>query len=189
MKIGVVGAGNIGKTLGGSWEAAGHEVRYGTRAEAGSIFEAASSSEVILLAVPADAALEALDEAAEVAGKLVIDCTNRMGQAAFEKGKSKAEELAAAAPDAHVFKAFNAAFSKVMKNGGKTHGQKADLAFAGDGEVGRERLEKLIADAGFAPLDCGPLENAYLVEALGAAMIYLGFGANLGADIAWKLIR
>jgi predicted dinucleotide-binding enzyme len=143
----------------------------------------------MLLAVPADAALEALKEAGEVGGKLVIDCTNRMGAPGFEKGRSKAEELAAAAPDAYVFKAFNAAFAKVMANRGRVHGQKADLAFCGDGEVGRERLEKLIDDAGFAPLDCGPLENAYLVEALGATMIYLGYGANLGTDIAWKLIR
>jgi predicted dinucleotide-binding enzyme len=189
MKIGIVGAGNIGKALGGSWEAAGHEIRFGTRAEAGSIFEAASWAETIVLAVPAPAALEALEEAAEVGGKLVVDCTNRMGAPSFEKGRSTAEELAAAAPDAYVFKAFNAAFSKVIANRGKVHGQKADLAFCGDGEVGRERLEKLINDAGFMPLDCGPLENAYLVEALGAAMIYLGFGANLGTDIAWKMIR
>lgn len=143
---------------------------------------------MILLTVPSETAREALEEAAEVGGKLVIDCTNRAGQPAFEKGKSKAEELAAAAPDAHVFKAFNAAFSKVMANRGKAHGHQADLAFCGDSEVGRERLEKLITDAGFTPLDCGPLENAYLVEALGAAMIYLGFGANMGTDIAWKLL-
>ena len=31
MKIAILGAGNIGATLGGKWLAAGHEVRFGVR--------------------------------------------------------------------------------------------------------------------------------------------------------------
>src|SRR5690349_24434551 len=67
MKIGVIGSGRIGSTLGGLWVKAGHEVMFsdrdpeqvkraidglGPRARAGSTHEAAAFGDVVLIAVP-----------------------------------------------------------------------------------------------------------------------------------------
>ena len=69
MKIGIIGAGNVGGTLGKAWAKKGHAVCYGVRdihdpkvadllqaggpnTRAGSTAEAASFGEVVLLATP-----------------------------------------------------------------------------------------------------------------------------------------
>ena len=56
MKIAVIGKGNIGRTLGGKWVAAGHDVVYGVRspgaAGTASITDAVAAAEVVVLAVP-----------------------------------------------------------------------------------------------------------------------------------------
>jgi len=65
MKIGIIGAGKIGGTVGRLWSKAGHQLRFGTRhpeqlaplaaelgASAGTPEEAVAFAEVVLLAVP-----------------------------------------------------------------------------------------------------------------------------------------
>jgi len=82
MRIGIIGAGNIGGTLGKIWEARGHDVMYGVRegrdapGRRGSIADAATHGEVIVLAVPWAAEQDALREAGRLEGKVLVDCTN-----------------------------------------------------------------------------------------------------------------
>jgi len=78
MQIAVVGAGNIGRTLGGKWAAAGHEVVYGLRspeaAGTATVTDAVAGAEVVLLAVPGPAARDVLATlGGALAGKVVID--------------------------------------------------------------------------------------------------------------------
>src|SRR5690349_17560235 len=93
MKIAVIGSGNVGGTLGKGWAKNGHEIIYGVRdtgdpklkellsasgakARAASVKEAASAAEVVLLTVPWNAAQDALKNAGELRGKILLDCTN-----------------------------------------------------------------------------------------------------------------
>src|SRR3954468_18987126 len=97
MNITILGAGNIGGTIGKKLSAAGHRVSFGVRnpsdadtqalvkeagngAAAGSVAEAMKGAEVVVLAIPGSAVSAALTPiAAQLAGKIVIDATNSTG--------------------------------------------------------------------------------------------------------------
>src|SRR5690349_12063032 len=93
MRIGIVGSGNIGGTLGARWARNGHAVVFSSRdpgsremkqliekagptARAASVPEAAQASDVVLLATPWPAARDALAAAGDLSGKILIDATN-----------------------------------------------------------------------------------------------------------------
>src|SRR5438270_11793904 len=96
MKIGIVGAGSIGATVGKLWVDAGHDVRFGTRhpeellpmvkklgshASAGTPQDAARFGEVVMISVPL-AALPQLanDIGKDLAAKVILDTSNAYGQ-------------------------------------------------------------------------------------------------------------
>ena len=113
MKIAVIGTGRIGGTLGQRWRAAGYEVVYGSRAESGTgpggapglaVGDAVTGANVVVLAVPGGAVAEVVAIlGAALAGKVVIDAVNRIGQ---PEVNSRAA-VAAAAPRATYVRAFN----------------------------------------------------------------------------------
>ncbi|MBI2468125.1 MAG: NAD(P)-binding domain-containing protein, partial [Candidatus Rokubacteria bacterium] len=93
MKIAIIGAGNVGGTLGTAWAAKGHDVVFGVRdpreakvqellratggkARAASVREAAAAAELVLLATPWGAAQDALRAAGDLKGKILVDATN-----------------------------------------------------------------------------------------------------------------
>lgn len=93
MKIGIIGAGNVGSALGRGWAAKGHEIAFGVRnpgdaktqeavkatggrARAASVREAASGAEVLVLATPWGAVQDAIQAAGDLAGKILVDATN-----------------------------------------------------------------------------------------------------------------
>src|ERR1700677_3827452 len=109
MRIGTLGAGMMTEVLGGRWVRAGHEVLVGGRspdktaelakrigATAGTLAEAASFGDAVLLAVKRQGIAEALAPAAgALAGKTIIDCGNAVDTSDFSlvtwEGKSLAE--------------------------------------------------------------------------------------------------
>ena len=127
MKIGVIGSGGIGGTVGTLWAKAGHEVLFSSRhperlsslvaeagntAQAGTIAQAASFADVIFLAVYYWTTDEALAAAQSLEGKIIIDATNpyiqtEAGQIQRLPNTSSGLELAQKAPQAKVIKAYN----------------------------------------------------------------------------------
>jgi len=100
MRIAVIGAGNIGRTLGTKWAAGGHQVVYGVRSpaapETASIADTVATAEVVTLAVPGAAAKDVLATlGAALAGKVVIDATNDI------QGTGKLHALAELTDGAH----------------------------------------------------------------------------------------
>ena len=135
MKIAIIGAGNVGGTLGKGWAKKGHELFFGVRrpqgseiqdllkaagggARAGSPAEAAAFSEVVVLATPWQATEAAVKSAGDLSGKILIDCTNplKADLSGLEIGHttSGGEQVAGWARGAKVFKAFNTTGSNIM---------------------------------------------------------------------------
>jgi hypothetical protein len=177
MKIGIVGSGRVGGTLGGVWVKAGHDVMFSSRsldndkalaaklgrnARAGTPREAAAFGEALLVAVPYGALPEVGKELAELLkGKVVIDTCNpfpsRDGEIATwarEKGAGLAS--AELLPGARIVRAFNAVGYTRM---GEAHGQpgRIGMPIAGDDAGAIEVASRLIRDTGFEPVRVGGL--------------------------------
>jgi NADPH-dependent F420 reductase len=184
MKVAIIGTGNVGSALGGTFARAGHEVTLAARdagkarevaaqigaASAPTPAEAARDADVIVLAVPfasLEAVAEALGDAA--AGKAVVDVTNPLtpdySGLATEGGPSAAEQLAERLPDARVVKAFNTLFGANQANPA-AHGRPADVLIATDDEGARVTVAELASSSGFRAVAAGPLNAARQMESL-----------------------
>ena len=119
----VIGAGNVGRALGGGWLKAGHKVTLAVRDPGGANATAlkkqgfgvvttkdAAAAGVIVLAVPWAALSAVLKSLGSLVGKIVVDATNPLApdmSLAIAYNDSAAETVARLAPGARVVKAFN----------------------------------------------------------------------------------
>ncbi|PWU09911.1 MAG: F420-dependent NADP oxidoreductase [Terriglobia bacterium] len=190
MRIGILGAGNVGSALGRLWSAKGHQVVFGKRGASNA--EATAAAEVVVLSVPWPAAEEAVRSAGALAGKVLIDCTNPLSPDL--KGltvgltTSAGEQVAAWAPSAKVVKAFNT-IGAVNFGNARFGDQLADGYYCGDDAGAKSMAKQLIEDAGMTPVDVGPLRNARLLEPLAMLWIDLAVNQKQGANHAFKLLR
>jgi predicted dinucleotide-binding enzyme len=197
-KIGIIGAGNMGSAFASRLTAAGHDVTItakdpahaekaaaatGGKARAVKPADIAQGANVIILAVPYGAAVDALREAGDLTGKTVIDISNPltadMSGLTVGHTSSAAEEIQKAVPKASVVKAFNTIFAQVLGAKGK-----AQVLYAGNDAAAKDTVKALVESAGFDAVDAGPLANARLLEPLGMLNIFLGYMAGRGTSIA-----
>lgn len=173
MKVGILGGGNVGSGLAGFWTRAGHDVRVSTR---DTLRETAEHGEVVVLAVPAAAIVDVLEAAAPaLAGKVLVDATNDLRP---EPGGG-AVEIARRVPVARVVKAFNTAFAGLYDALARAE-TPPSLVFCGDDGEAKAAVAALIRDAGFDPVDAGPLERAPDVEAFARLVIRLAYDEGRG---------
>jgi predicted dinucleotide-binding enzyme len=209
MKIGIIGSGNMGGGLGRIWAGKGHAVifSYSRSAEklnslAASVpharvdtpSEASAGSDIILLSVRWIDVPDALRQAGDLKGKIVIDCTNPLkpdlSGLVLGCSTSAAEEIAKMVPGARVVKAFNTAFAQIYQEETRLFGsRRVAMFYCGDDAEAKTTVEKLIIDIGFEPVDSGPLASARYLEPLAMLMITLGYGVGMGTNIAYDLIR
>ncbi|MFB6563089.1 NADPH-dependent F420 reductase [Streptomyces sp. NPDC056400] len=201
MRIGVLGTGNMADALATHWVRAGHEVTIGGRdahkaeqlaariggsAKPASLRGAAESGqEAVLAALPFAAGADVVRELrAPLEGKVLLDCSNPVGpgfRLLTEGGPSAAQQLAAAAPGAHVVKAFNLCHEDVWRMRPPVFdGRPLAVPLCGDDETALARVHELVRDVGCEPVACGGLERAGLLEATAALFIALWVGE--GAD-------
>jgi predicted dinucleotide-binding enzyme len=189
MKITIVGAGNVGGTLGRRWEAAGHQVRYAGRDD---IPQAVAGAEVVVLATPWKAMSEVAAQLGGLRGTVLVDATNPIGPGFSldhgPGGESGAEWLAKLVPGAPVVKAFNTIGFNVMADPGFPGGA-ATLCYCGDDDGAKRRVHQLALDLGFEPVDAGPLVQARLLEPFALLWITLAMKQGLGREIAFRLVR
>src|SRR6476620_2989175 len=201
MKIGIIGAGDVGSTLGKEWAKRGHEIVFGVRniqspkvknlLKIATISEAASFGQVVLLAVPWEAVKETIENAGDLSGRILIDPINPLSSdlknLIVGPSTSAAEEIAKLAQGAKVVKAFNAIGAKTLGN--LKFGQyKADTFICGDDSGAKSIVRQLAMEMGFDVLDVGPLSNARLLENLALLWIELAFRQEIGPNIAFKLL-
>ena len=207
MKIGVLGTGNMGSGLARQFAAAGHEVFIGSRdsqkgkelgAElgtgGGSYQEAADHGEAVLFAVPWWGVDESLEAAGTLSGKVLIDCTNAYTDETYTEmlefpGSSGAEEIAKKAQGARVVKAWNHTYAAIVNSTPDFGDVSASVFICGDDPSAKEMVMRLAADAGYDPVDSGPLASARFVERVAGLMVTLAYGVGMGTDQALKLVR
>jgi len=181
MKIGVIGSGRIGSTIGGLWVKAGHEVMFsdrdpeavkraiadlGPRARAGSTHEAASFGDAVLIAVPYAALPAIRDEVGlRLRGKVVIDPNNPvpardgdMAVAAKEKGAGVS--TAALLPGVKIVRSFNSWGYATMAREANRPAPRMALPVAADDAEALKLGMQLVSDAGFDPVNAGSLASS-----------------------------
>ncbi len=180
MKIGIIGAGNIGANAAKLFVKAGHEVaisnsrgpetlselveKIGGEARAVTIEEAADFGEVVLEAIPFGRYEEL--PADRLVGKIVIDASNyypgRDGEMDL-RGLTSTGALARHLSGSRVVKAFNTMYYETLASEGRPEAPLEDrlvLFVAGDEEEAKGVVSTLIEEIGFAPVDTGPLSGS-----------------------------
>lgn len=181
LKIGVIGAGNIGGIVGALWVKAGHQVVFSSRhpeqikslvdglgplARAGTVRDALNSADVVFIAVPYRAYPQiGKDYVKELAGKILLDAGNavlaRDGEIAKEAreigiGAASAKYL----PRTRLVRAFNTLNYRVLAANANRPGERMAIPLAGDDKEALALASRLVQDAGFDPVIVGSLESA-----------------------------
>ncbi|MEM9981464.1 MAG: NAD(P)-binding domain-containing protein, partial [Bacteroidota bacterium] len=188
MKIGIIGSGNIGGSVGIHLAKAGHEVIFSSRnpekltplvaatdgkAKASTPEEAANFAEVILLAIPFGNVPAVAQTIGSIDGKVLIDAGNyypqrdgaEIGKAMQEKGLLETEWTASHFSGAHVGKAFNSIYYKTLQN--KAFASQADrlaIPFAAADKKAEETIQSLLISIDFAPVFLGDLTQTKIIQ-------------------------
>lgn len=185
IKIGIIGSGNIGSTVGTLWVKAGHQVLFSSRnpqnlkklvdglgpfARAGTVKEALTFGDVVFLGVPYGAYPQlGKDYGKEFAGKIVLDAGNavmaRDGEMAKEaRDKGVGITSAKLLAGARIVRAFNTLnFRRLESLSNRPEGRIA-IPMAGNDQEALKVASGLVRDAGFEPVVLGSLERSKLFE-------------------------
>lgn len=190
--VAIIGTGRVGAALGPQFARLGHPVIYGSRnpnqdnvrtlvdrttggARALHPRDAATRADIVVLAVPWDAARETVRGLGDLSGKIIIDVTN-----AFEPGPDRlmqmvvdtsgGELVQSWAPRAKVVKAFNTLQAKVMANPKLADGP-ITVPLCGDDARAKARVAEIVRGMGFETADVGPMKHARWLE--GMTILYL----------------
>lgn len=203
MKIGILGSGIVGQTLGTGFIKHGHQVKIGTNHEGkledwlvsagsngsvGSFAEAASFGEIIVLAVKGTAALSVLGiaEKDNLKNKTIIDTTNPIDEAPPVNGviqfftkqnSSLMEEMQKKYPQVNFVKVFNSIGSALMVNP-DFGGQKPTMFIAGNNDDAKNDVKKILDTFGWEVEDMGKAEAARAIEPLCILWCIPGFLEN-----------
>jgi 8-hydroxy-5-deazaflavin:NADPH oxidoreductase len=201
MDIAIIGAGNVGKALAGSFKRAGHNVTIAAAhpehaaaaareigaTAAASNAEAIAGSAIVVLAVPESAHDAIVADIAEAArGKVVVDVSNRPTPNVAGAPTSVAEELQTRLPNSSVIKAFNTLFATRQADP-ESGGLKVDGFVAGDDEAAKKTVLAAVESVGFRPVDAGPLAAARTLEGMAWLNITRNMAGGTWQD-AWILI-
>ena len=181
LRIGVIGSGRVGGTIGALWVRAGHEVMFssldiehdrklaasiGPGARAGTPKEAAAFGEVLFFAVPY-AALPGLgrDLAAEIKGKIVLDASNPIpGRDGDMAKEALAKGTGVASPEflrgARIVRVYNEVSYVRMREDAHRTGERLGIPLAADDPQAVTTGVRLVRDAGHEPVVVGGLARA-----------------------------
>jgi predicted dinucleotide-binding enzyme len=181
LKVGIIGSGHIGSTIGSLWVKAGHPVMFSSRhpeelaslvrglgslAKSGTVAEAIGFGDVVFIAVPYGAYPQiGKDYGSQFAGKVVLDAGNavaaRDGEITAEAkeagiGVTSAKYL----PGARIVRAFNSMSYRFFASEANRAGDRMAIPLAGDDKDALAIASTLVRDAGFDPVVIGPLARA-----------------------------
>ena len=197
-RIGVVGSGRLGGTVGALWVKAGHPVmfssrhpdelkdmvaRLGSLASAGSVQQAIAFGDVVLIAVPYAALPKIGDEHRDaLKGKVVLDACNAVASRDGAELRTEVDQSGIGVtsqkylPGARVVRAFNTLSSGILAREANRADPRLAIPIAGDDRAAVDVVAKLVRDAGFEPVVVGKLKDASRFQQ-GAP----GYGQNVTA--------
>jgi 8-hydroxy-5-deazaflavin:NADPH oxidoreductase len=183
MKIGVIGAGHIGGNCARQAVKGGHGVmlsfardpskleqlaaQLGNRASSGAVADAVAFGDVVILSVPWGTIPEALAQAGDLSGKVVIDTTNQFGPGPKpESGQTAASFNAQRMPGARYVKSFNTLTARFQEQAASRDGAERVVQWiCGDDPPTKDLVAGLIEDMGYVPVDLGGTETCEVMEA------------------------
>jgi 8-hydroxy-5-deazaflavin:NADPH oxidoreductase len=183
MKIGVIGSGRIGGNCARQALKGGHEVmlsfsrersklerlasELGQRASVGSPAEAVAFGEIVILSVPWGAIPDALGQAGDLTGKVVIDTTNQFGSGPMPApGQTAASFNAHRMAGARYVKSFNTLTSAFQEEAAGRDGDARVVQWVcGDDPQAKALVAALIEGMGYVPVDLGGTETCAVMEA------------------------
>ncbi|MGC1949893.1 MAG: NAD(P)-binding domain-containing protein [Pseudolabrys sp.] len=180
-RIGIIGSGNIGGTIGGLWVKKGHSVFFSSRhpdelkdmvtklgslAQAGTVEQAVAFGDVLFIAVPYGAIPQiGKDYSAAMKGKVMLDACN----AVSSRDGAVADEVEQNGigvttqryfPGVRIVRAFNTMSYMVFAREANRPDPKLAIPIAGDDPQALQIAASLVRDAGFDPVTVGTLADA-----------------------------
>ena len=215
MKIGVLGTGAVGQTIGKKLIELGHEVRLGSRtasnekgsawasqagsrASHGTFADTAAFGELLFNCTPGEASLEVLAASGDqnLADKVLIDVANPLD---FSKGMpptlfvgnddSLAERIQRAHPALKVVKTLNTVNCEVMVDAARVAAGDHTMFLCGNDAGAKAKVRELLGSFGWRDLiDLGDISNARATEALLPIWVRL-WGVLKTGDFNVKVVR
>ncbi|HZP93954.1 MAG TPA: NADPH-dependent F420 reductase [Burkholderiales bacterium] len=211
MRVGILGSGLMGGKLGTIFARAAHEVVFSYarseqklkrlardakgKARPGTPREAAQEADAVLLAVHWSRIDDVLRQAGDLSGKVVVTCSLPMNDDNTElvvaHTSSGAEELARRIPKARVVSTFNTVPSEVLfgVHEARRKASRPSLVYCGDDSRSKRVAAELIRDAGFDPVDAGPLRIARYTEPFALLVAQLAYEGKGGPELAYRFER
>ena len=211
-KVGILGSGDVGKTLAKGFLKHGYQVAIGSdhaeklaefkrenpQMETVTFEQAAQSGDIVVLCVKATVAEKIIEKVKRhLSGKTVIDTTNPIADAPPENGvlkyftsleESLMERLQKIAPDAQFVKAFNSIGSGLMINPDFRDNTKPTMFICGNNDDAKKKVYEILEKFGFEIEDMGKAESARAIEPLCMLWCIPGFLRNEWAH-AFKLLK
>ncbi len=207
VKISIIGAGRVGSALAAAITKQDIPVTFGirdtkkVRQQTGvlqdlinitSQNDAIALGDIIILAIPYDAALELATAVSDWDHKILVDATNRVGTSAARvtaaNQRSAAEDIASRAQHARVVKAFNSVGAEILADPCQ-FSNPPFMPVCGDDEDARQTVLQLARGIGFDAQDLGDLGNAHHCESLARLWMHLALKQRMGRNIAFSLLR
>jgi predicted dinucleotide-binding enzyme len=209
-KVGILGSGDVGKTLAKGFLKHGYQVAIGSdhaeklaefkrenpQMETVTFEQAAQSGDIVVLCVKGTIAEKIIEKIKRhLSGK--IDTTNPIADAPPENGvlkyftsfeQSLMERLQKIAPDAQFVKAFNSIGSGLMINPDFRDNTKPTMFICGNNDDAKKKVHEILEKFGFETEDMGKAESARAIEPLCMLWCIPGFLRNEWAH-AFKLLK
>jgi 8-hydroxy-5-deazaflavin:NADPH oxidoreductase len=212
VKIGILGSGDVGKTLAKGFLQYDYQVMIGSdhvekleefkkensKVETGTFEQSAQWADLVVLCVKGTVAEKIVEKTkTNLFGKIVVDSTNPIADAPPENGvlkfftsleESLMERLQKIAPDAQFVKALNSIGSGLMINPDFGDGIKPTMFMCGNNEDAKKKVSEILQKFGFEVEDVGKVESARAIEPLCILWCIPGFLKNEWAH-AIKLLK
>jgi predicted dinucleotide-binding enzyme len=198
VRVAVIGAGNIGGTLGRKWVAAGHDVRFGVAspgkyddlraagATVGDVHDAVDGADAVVLAVPGAAVPDVLAQAAPaLGGAVVVDATNNVGGGGALNASAA---VATVAPGAAYVRAFSTLGWENFATPTYAGGERADLFYAGPDGAPQRVVEQLIEDVGLRPVRVGGPDQVETIDGVTRLWFALVMGQHRPRHTAFRVL-
>jgi predicted dinucleotide-binding enzyme len=212
VKVGILGSGDVGKTLAKGFLKHGYQVAIGSdhaekleefkgenpQIEIATFEQASQTGDIVVLCVKGTVAEKIIEKVKRhLSGKTVIDSTNPIADVPPQNGvlkffttldESLMERLQKIAPDARFVKALNSVGSGLMINPNFRDNTKPTMFICGNNDDAKMKVYEILEKFGFEIEDMGKAESARAIEPLCILWCIPGFLRNEWAH-AFKLLK